>query len=152
MAYGDYGGYAWLDGKLIPANSDRSIYNNTYHVVLGAGQTLVGMRKQSATDVYKDGGLVAVPELNDFYGLVESEEIVTVKLGDSTLSVAYRYTDNYYQFAWFQTESGIWQGFSGYGVGAGLEDCSYGYSTEECIQELEMLFGGDLQRNHKFSY
>ena len=51
MAYGDYGGYAWLDGKFMPECCDIEYAGNSYHVVLGAGSVRVGMRKQSATDV-----------------------------------------------------------------------------------------------------
>jgi hypothetical protein len=31
-----------------------------------------------------------------------------------------------------QSNGTVWHGFSGYGVGAGLEDAGYGYSTNDC--------------------
>lgn len=150
MSYGDYGGYAWLDGRFMPENCDTVYAGNDYHVVLGAGSAKVGMRKQSATDIYLDGFLFDVPALNDFYGLVESEQIVQADVGTdksvAELSVAYRYEDNYYQYVELRGRGGIWHGFSGYGVGNGLEYCGYGYSTLVRIAELESLFGVELER------
>lgn len=34
----------------------------------------------------------------------------------------------------------FWHGWSGYGVGAGLEDAGYGYSTDEREERLWELF------------
>jgi hypothetical protein len=34
----------------------------------------------------------------------------------------------------------VWHGWSGYGVGAGLEDCGYGYSTEDREDVLRALW------------
>lgn len=49
--------------------------------------------------------------------------------------------DNHYVYARLtQPDGTVWHGFSGYGVGAGLEDCGYGYSTEDCVDRLFEVF------------
>ena len=129
----------WLDGKFMPQCCDVEYAGVPYHVVLGAGSVKVGMRKQSTTVVYQDGFEYTVPQLHYFYELVESEEIVTCDVGYSELSVAYRYTDNYYQFVELRgMAGGTWHGFSG-------------NSVDMVIQEVESLFGVELERP-KFSY
>ena len=70
-----------------------------------------------------------VPELNDFYELVESEQIVQADVG-------------YSEYVELRGRGGTWHGFSGYG----LEYCGYGYSTLVRIAELESLFGVELER------
>lgn len=54
--------------------------------------------------------------------------------------MAYRYEDNFYQYAQLQQGSDIWTGFSGYGVGASLEGWDYGFSTDARITRLQELF------------
>jgi len=39
-----------------------------------------------------------------------------------------------------QPDGTVWHGWSGYGVGAGLEDAGYGYSTDACERRLWEIF------------
>jgi len=49
--------------------------------------------------------------------------------------------ENHYMFVRLEQPDGnIWTGFSGYGVGAGLEDADYGYSTDLQIERMNDLF------------
>jgi hypothetical protein len=60
------------------------------------------------------------------------------------LAVHWREEDNYYVYARLQQPDGVvWHGFSGYGVGAGLEECGYGYSTPARAQVLRRLWPAD---------
>ena len=56
--------------------------------------------------------------------------------------VYWTYEDNYYPeyVRMTQPDGTIWTAFSGYGVGAGLEECGYGYSTEDRIRVLSAYF------------
>ena len=60
---------------------------------------------------------------------------------ESVLEVTKEYRDNWFQYVKLTLPDGtVWTGFSGYGVGAGLEDCGYGYSTEKIEGRLKQLY------------
>jgi hypothetical protein len=68
--------------------------------------------------------------------LRKSAEIDGVKI-----EVVYTIEDNYYVYARLtQPDGTLWHGWSGYGVGAGLEDADYGYSTPDREDRLLKLF------------
>ena len=49
--------------------------------------------------------------------------------------------DNYYVYARLtQPDGNVWHGWSGYGVGAGLEDAGYGFSTADRESKLRDLW------------
>lgn len=48
-----------------------------------------------------------------------------------------------------QPDGVVWTGFSGYGVGAGLEDAGYGYSTEEREDKLLKFSQNKCGKNTK---
>ena len=56
-------------------------------------------------------------------------------------TVYFREEDNHYQYVeLLQPDGVVWHGWSGYGVGAGLEDCGYGFSTADREAKVWQLF------------
>jgi hypothetical protein len=69
------------------------------------------------------------------------DEPTCFEIDGHKLEVFWRQDDNYYVYARLtQPDGTVWHGWSGYGVGAGLEDCDYGYSTEDRECSLWSLF------------
>ena len=144
MAYSDYGGYAYLNGIHITERSDTSIKIDSTteidgHVVLGDGPIYVVLYKQSVI-IYRGG-----EQLKTFsYPLDITDDCVInefLNIDHHNISIYLTYEDNYYVYAKLEQPNGnTWYGFSGYGVGAGLEDAGYGYSTEDCVDTLSDLF------------
>lgn len=132
------------------------------HAVLGDGPVYVVLYKQSYTTMHRGPEeLEMVDLLSDAPAeavlsyehegktrryintdhFKESEGVCTFKVDGYTLEVFYREEDNHYQYARFtQPDGTVWHGWSGYGVGAGLEDAGYGYSTDERDERLWDLF------------
>ena len=144
MTYSDYGGYAYLNGIHITERSDTSIKIDSTteidgHVVLGDGPIYVVLYKQSVI-IYRGG-----EQLKTFsYPLDITDDCVInefLNIDHHNISIYLTYEDNYYVYAKLEQPNGnTWYGFSGYGVGAGLEDAGYGYSTEDRIDTLSDLF------------
>ena len=60
------------------------------------------------------------------------EETLSFIIDDYLVEAFWVQDDNYYQYARLTEPDGtIWTGWSGYGVGAGLEDGDHGYSTSK---------------------
>lgn len=133
------------------------------HVVLGDGPVLVSMYKQTSLRVFvvKDGALfpqglaeIAVdlppellttwegkPDVNTFEAAEQNAGVLRFEIEGHQIEAVFEQTDNFYQFARLtQPDGTVWTGFSGYGVGAGLEDGDHGYSTEACVERLETVF------------
>ena len=159
---GMYPGFAYLMQDVPPDEFERDM--NTYpngHVVLGDGPAYVGLYKQSTVQVWAFERLLDLESLatvpipdecySDTYGprrfspTGRLEELGEVRLAFSLpgakLDVAWTYEDNYYVYARMVTDSGdVWTGWSGYGVGAGLEDAGYGFSTSDRAVTLARLW------------
>lgn len=193
MAYSDYGGYAYRNGKRVVERSDATINPNgdifgspgmwpgfaailsggkeeyekrieyPYgHVVLGDGPIYVVMKKQSIINIYygqekldicalinsdhvphiesydRDGETIKYLNIEHF---VKNEEMCSFEADGWKLDVYFLEEDNFYQYARLTQPNGnVWHGWSGYGVGAGLEDAGYGFSTKEREDMLWQLF------------
>ena len=194
MAYSDYGGYAYRNGKRVEARSDATISpdgdvfgspgmwpgfaayaaggKDEYekrrewpigHAVLGDGPIYVALYKQSSVSIHrgpeqldelallKDMPIDAVEVWTDKEGKTyrwlntdhfkNSEDRCVFEVDGWRLEVFFRIEDNHYQYAKLtQPDGSVWHGWSGYGVGAGLEDAGYGYSTEDREDVLWELF------------
>lgn len=116
-----------------------------YHAVLGDGPIFVGLYKQSTVMVHRavPGGFEKVSLPYDYLGVDGAEHRESFTIDGHAIDIVYTNEDNYYVYARLvQSDGTVWTGFSGYGVGAGLEDCGYGYSTDERVEMLNELFGG----------
>ena len=181
IAYSDYGGYAYRNGERVIERSDWTytpdggfespgmwpgftavmqgmsadeavkIRNNPGgHAVLGSGPVYVTMYKQSSMHVYYDDTELFSPDLydpdeHDFWGCIRFMKY--------DFRYRYAYIDNYYQFAQLVEPDGTtWVGFSGYGVGAGLEDSPYHpFDTNMIVDEMKRSFPrsfGDVDNVH----
>lgn len=182
MAYSDYGGYGYRNGRRVDERSDAVLSpeglkstpgawpgwtlsegrtGGSYHVILGDGPIFVSLYKQSSLGIHR---------LSD--RLEEADYLVDPQPGDVTdtewngkrskyinddnfdenrpaiflvdgikITVYWIWEDNHYQYVKMEQPDGtVWTGFSGYGVGAGLEDCGYGYDTDEREERLFHLF------------
>lgn len=122
------------------------------HVVLGDGPFYVGLYKQLNVSIYDKNKFISHIEESITSTIKDEEKKVkhftqlTGKV-DSTPQPEYIVTtvftdeDNYYSYVKLEQPDGvIWCGFSGYGVGAGLEDADYGYSTEKRVKMLKEFF------------
>lgn len=132
------------------------------HAVLGDGPIYIALYKQSSLTIVKAGNEidlldVAVDLPAEAIGSWEHEgkinryletayfrdsEIPCIfELDDWKITVFWREEDNHYQYVEVVQPNGVrWHGWSGYGVGAGLEDCGYGYSTQDRDDVLWKLF------------
>lgn len=131
------------------------------HAVLGDGPIFVCLYKQSTLRLYRGfeevdtGDIVTTPgakvEEHDWLGrkrrwvdddpFKASEEPCVLEIDGHKITVYWRVEDNHYQYVQLEQPDGtVWHGWSGYGVGAGLEDCGYGYSTDDREAELWTLF------------
>lgn len=144
MAYSDYGGYAYLNGIHITERSDTSIKIDSTteidgHVVLGDGPIYVVLYKQSII-IYR--GCEHLHSFSYPLDIVDDRTISeSLEIDDHLIQIYLTSEDNYYVYAKLKCPNGnTWYGFSGYGVGAGLEDAGYGYSTEDRIDTLSDLF------------
>ncbi|MBL4664283.1 MAG: hypothetical protein JKY22_12200 [Flavobacteriaceae bacterium] len=131
----------------------------SHHVILGDGPVHIGMNKQSSQSVYLHGETFDIDPLiiarhpntntkwigdnGEEHSYVDHESllnttVVEVILEGHKIEIFWADTDNYYMHIRLtQPDDNIWIGWSGYGVGAGLEDCGYGYSTEDIIGASE---------------
>jgi hypothetical protein len=190
MAYSDYGGYAFRNGKRIEDRSDCTIKPDgdlfgtpgIYpgfamlaegvehaevvkavqwphgHAVLGDGPIHVVLYKQTTIQIFRGPERLSECDLlvgDSFAGIKEWQTESGVRryidweyfvkhdmrcvfsVDGFTIEVRWIDEDNIYQFVRMeQSDGNVWHGWSGYGVGAGLEDAGYGYSTEEQNQRL----------------
>jgi len=118
-----------------------------FHVVLGDENFFVGMHKQSYVVALHNGKRTVLEVPEDIGEIIEkriaSGEHVgyEYKIDDYTISVFWVETDNHYVFVELvMTNDDVWTGFSGYGVGAGLDDGCCGYSTEAQVSLMWELF------------
>jgi hypothetical protein len=71
----------------------------------------------------------------------ETEDLAVFEVDGVRIEVYFREEDNHYMYVrLIQPDGVVWTGFSGYGVGAGLEDAGYGFSTEAREEMLQELF------------
>ena len=124
------------------------------HVVLGDGPIYVVLYKQSSVSIYRgqerlneldllnemptdateswtnNTGETSVYLNTDYFKT--TEEVCAFEVDGWRLEVFFRVEDNHYQYAKLtQPDGNVWHGWSGYGVGAGLGQADYGYSTSE---------------------
>lgn len=133
----------------------------SYHALLGDGPIFAGLYKQSSLIVSNQGAdvdlLPLVPDeavsvwtdpkdgkvhrwLNDDHYKTVCEPL-RVDIEGHKLTVYFLIEDNHYIYAELvQPDGNVWTGFSGYGVGAGLEAAGYGFSTEDRESRLIELF------------
>lgn len=152
----------------------------SYHVILGDGPIFVGLYKQSSLTICRCMDevplldcAIELPEGAIWEALDETrylnedhfkttEEIARFEVDGHVIEAAFRIEDNHYQYVRLtQPDGTVWTGFSGYGVGAGFEDDSYGFSTSEREQLLREVFpasartpfdgvtGYDIGRRHQ---
>jgi hypothetical protein len=132
-----------------------------YHALLGDGPIYVGLYKQSILTIHRLGeeldpvpllrerrdddhfqyngqnGLSSCPWQDSDRPCVLEVDGHRVEAFWTTLATE----DNHYVYARLtQPDGTVWTGFSGYGVGAGLEGAGYGYSTRQREDTLRRLF------------
>jgi hypothetical protein len=175
MAYSDYGGYAYRNGKRVESRSDATIKpdGDTFgtpgmypgfaqlaagvshkqvmaqmdwpsgHAILGDGPVYVVLRKQWAT-VYRGPERLDLPiDRQEYQDPVD--ERYEVEVDGYKIEVVLTYEDNFYVYTKVtQPDGNVWHGWSGYGVGAGLEDAGYGFSTCDREEKLVELWPGSI--------
>jgi len=167
MAYSDYGGYAYRNGLRVEersdveftpaglrstpgawpgwtsANPDPSAIRG-FHVVLGDGPIFVCLYKQSYTSLYRGFAEELSPPSFDAYTHAENNRPpIVMEVDGHKIEAHYIVADNHFQFIRLtQPDGNVWTGFSGYGVGAGLEDSeNHGGLHPYCLEKIEALFG-----------
>jgi hypothetical protein len=130
----------------------------SYHALLGDGPIFVGLYKQSSLSIHRLGeelaacdlmenppdGVVLETTWNDKpYRYIDTDYFkekglpCVLNVDGVRIEVQWVEDDNHYMHVRMEQPDGsIWCGFSGYGVGAGLEDAGYGYSTSDCENRL----------------
>lgn len=128
----------------------------SYHVILGDGPIHVCLYKQSSIIVRKNGAEVPLVDVfpkgclnewkGEFYHDCDNNELISGAIDGWGIQFITQLEDNYYTYARVQQPDGtVWTGFSGYGIGAGLDDGSYGYSTEDRAGNLHEMFATSPQ-------
>jgi len=137
----------------------------SYHVLLGSGDVHIGLYKQTYLVVYIKGEafdldkhlMEQYPEAVDLYDFdgctpflnkdyfVNKDITIYFDLGKYQIAIKWIETDNYYQLVRLtQPDGNTWLGWSGYGVGAGLENCGYGFSTSDLEDICWGAFNGEV--------
>lgn len=157
MAYSDYGGYAYRNGKRVKDRSDVTITpkGDAYgtpgsypefaqmkwpsgHAVLGDGPVYLVLLKTFAI-LYKGFEKQDLPIDREDYDAKEVRR--TIELDAYKVELVYTLEDNYYVYARLtQPDGNLWHGWSGFGVGAGLEDANCGFSTDDRESKLSTLW------------
>ena len=143
---GAYPGFAAL-----LQNRQDVIDNHNYgHAVLGTGPFHVMLYKQSDVIIYYGVKQLAIHTFP--WKIMETAHICGFNayyMGDARyakhnaydLNIIWTDEGNFYVYAELEEpDKTLWHGFSGYGVGAGLETCGYGYDTELRVKQLMELF------------
>ena len=112
------------------------------HAVLGSGPVYVTMYKQSDISVYHNSELLFRPHVHFNYDVDDHDyhgdiDFLGYRLGFRSIE-----DDNYYLFAQLVEPDGtVWAGFSGYGVGCGLEDSPYHpFDTDRIDRMLKEVY------------
>jgi hypothetical protein len=142
MAYSDYGGYAYRNGVRVDERSDFTINamrsNSRGHAVLGDGPIYLTLYKQSSVGLYRgvekididstmsDKEGVEFFEEGDCYldsdQFISADKPAVMEVDGWVIEVRFTHEDNHYVYAKVtQPDGTLWHGWSGYGVGAGLE-------------------------------
>lgn len=122
----------------------------SYHALLGDGPIHVGLYKQSSLSIHRLGKELDLLELAgpdaptwEYEGRKYLDTDRYASSGDPLCLevdgwvIEARFTDhatedNHYLYVRVTQPDGVvWHGWSGYGVGAGLEDCGYGFDTDD---------------------
>jgi len=155
---GAWGGFAALAAGASPEEAKKFASYPQHHAVLGDGPFYVGLHKQTSTLLYLgQERLEALDYLDpscadavksyehdgnvrryiDSDWSIDNGKPIVFNVDGNKIEVLYENTDNYYQYVKLtQPDGTIWTGFAGYGVGAGLEDADYGFSTDDCESAL----------------
>lgn len=145
---GCYPGFAVLGAGGSQAQAMAVAALPSGHAVLGDGPIFVTLYKQSSVGVYRvaDGvvsEIKGVPARQNWDG--SDDEAATFEVDGHKLTIHFTEEDNFYCYAQLEQPDGVvWHGWSGYGVGAGLEEAGYGYSTPERTERCAELFGVSL--------
>ncbi len=156
MAYSDYGGYAYRNRELQLQNCDTTIADQMCHALLGDGAVQIGLYKQTSFHLFVNGeeidevvacgdGVKKKKYTDTTYIDTEyykkTQEPCCFEVEGYKITFYWLETDNHYQYCQLvQPDGTIWTGFSGYGVGCGLEDGGHGFSTSEQVDKLFWLF------------
>lgn len=169
---GVYPGFAVAFSGKGTAEVKKAIASPTGHAVLGDGPIYVLLYKQSDVEVYlgmEQLDLVSIgcdlPQawVHEFKGkkyfsmpfdFNGDMGPVLFKCHGHNIYVRWIFealpedkSPNFYQYCRLEQPDGVlWHGFSGYGVGAGLEDVFYGYSTPARVRRLNELWPGAVQQ------
>ena len=157
---GSYPGFALMAQGVSHEEVVKRMHWPNGHAVLGDGPIYIVLYKQSSLLIHRG------PERLDEVALLKTDAAIkrweyngesgryvdTEKFKESEapchfevdgwkITVYWREEDNHYQYVRVEQPDGnVWHGWSGYGVGAGLEEAGYGYSTEEREDVLTRLW------------
>lgn len=151
---GSYGGFVAIAAGASAEEVRKFVSYPQHHAVLGDGPFYVGLHKQTSTLFYRgqerlndveyiDSSCADAIKSYEHDGVVtryidsdwsvDNGKPLVFNIDGNKVDVIYANTDNYYQFVRLtQPDGTVWSGFAGYGVGAGLEDADYGFSTDDC--------------------
>lgn len=135
---GAWPGWAYPEGR----------NGGSYHVLLGDGPIFVGLYKQSVLEIHRLGEKINVvdaavnlpPEAIEEYSgtrylntdhFKSLMEPCVFEIDGCKITAHFVLDESHYLFVRLEQPDGaVWHGWSGYGVGAGLEHADYGFSTE----------------------
>lgn len=159
---GSWPGFAMIADGVPHEEVKKRIEWPHYHAALGDGPIFVGLYKQSGLHVHRLGEeidllTIAAQELKtgefegkkyfDSWAYKSSDpEPVRFEVDGHKITAHFLEDDNHYLFVQLEQPDGsVWHGWSGYGVGAGLEDGDHGFSTEEQNERLCQFFPGAIR-------
>jgi len=136
---GSWPGFVMMAAGVLHDEIEKRIEWPNGHAVLGDGPVYLVLYKTSAS-LYRGPQILDLPigVGSDYEGRKIRR---AVEVEGCHVEVIYTNEDNFYVYARLtQSDGNVWHGWSGYGVGAGLEDCGYGYSTSEREETLWSMF------------
>lgn len=133
MAFGDYGGMAFLNGRL---RVDRCGWRQRLnaHVLLGDGPVWAGLFKQ-------DGLTIELGDCTQISGPWHGVQEIEISLAGHRLHARWEDGEDGQSYLYVRLicpGGGVWCGFSGYGVGYDMD--GYPFSTEDRVKRLFELF------------
>lgn len=129
---GSYPGFALLAEGVPHAEVMKRVDWPSGHAVLGDGPIYVVLYKQYAQVFRGPERLESLSRDWEEGADEEGEQRKAFEVDGFKAEAVLTHEDNYYVYVRMtQPDGNVWHGWSGYGVGAGLEDAGYGFSTPE---------------------
>lgn len=144
MAYGNWGGWVFLNNQLVRDRSDicidqsetQNIENDqTFHILLGSGPVYLGVYKTFFNYVFN------VPECLGMIYTSQEEFNVVKSMSVNGTDISLIFGHDYILYTKVEHSNGeVWAGFVGGSVGNGFPDAKSVENSKRCVKRLNEHF------------